>query len=59
MTIFASSSRGTDSRRQPVASAVVAEMQREHPDAHANDIVEARRALVAELERRRRAAAAA
>jgi FMN-dependent NADH-azoreductase len=58
--LFVSSSpRRSESCSKQVATAVLVKLQQDHPDAHANEIVEARRALIAELEQRRRAAAVA
>jgi FMN-dependent NADH-azoreductase len=54
-----SSPRGSESSSKQVATHLVGKLQQDHPDTYANEIIEARRALVAELEQRRRSAAVA
>jgi FMN-dependent NADH-azoreductase len=53
-----SSPRGSASSSQQVATRLIGKLQQDHPDTYANEISEARRALIAALEQRRRAAAA-
>jgi hypothetical protein len=58
--LFVSTSRrGSESCSKQAATDVVGKLQQDHADARANEIIEARRALIAELEQRRRAAALA
>ena len=57
--LFSNSHRDGDSCSKQVATHLVGKPRQGHPDAHASEIVEARRALIAELEQRRRAAAIA
>jgi hypothetical protein len=55
----ASSPRRSESCSKQDATGVLLKLQEDHPDAYANEIIEARRALIAELEQRRRTAAVA
>jgi hypothetical protein len=58
--LFASSGPShSESSAKRTATNAIRELRQGHPDAKANEIVAARRSLIAELEQRRRAAAAA
>jgi hypothetical protein len=58
--VFGSSSpRGGESCANRIVTQLVGELQNGHPNVYANEIIEARRALVAELELRRRVGALA
>jgi len=58
--LFVSSSpRGRTPCSKQVATHLVGKLQQDHPDTYANEIIEARRALIAELEQRRRTSAVA
>ena len=56
--IVSSSPRGSEPRLRQVDTHLVSKLQQDHPDAYANEIIAARRALVAVLEQRRRSAVA-
>jgi len=59
--LFVSSSgpRGSESLLEAGCHHLIDKLQQGHPDAHASEIIEARRALIAELQQRRSAAAVA